>query len=42
VGFLNREGLVLRKTIIPTIYYVTLVGLLGLLAMNFLGITDPI
>jgi lactate permease len=42
VGYLNREGLVLRKTIIPTIYYVTLVGLLGLLAMNFLSITDPI
>ena len=42
VGYLNREGLVLRKTIIPTLYYVFVVGLLGLLAMNFLGITDPI
>lgn len=42
VGFLHREGLVLRKTIIPTLYYVTLVGLAGLLAMHFLGIDDPL
>jgi lactate permease len=41
VGFLNKEGLILRKTIIPTLYYVTFVGLLGLIAMNFLGIVDP-
>ena len=41
VGFLNKEGLILRKTIIPTIYYVTIIGLLGLFAMNFLGISDP-
>ena len=31
-----------RKSIIPTLYSVTLVGLLGLLARNILGITDPI
>jgi len=42
VGYLNREGLILRKTIIPTLYYVILVGLLGLLAMNFFGIQDPV
>jgi lactate permease len=42
VGFLNKEGLILRKTIIPTIYYVTLIGLLGLVAMHFLGISDPL
>lgn len=42
VGFLNREGLVLRKTIIPTIYYVTFVGLLGLLAMHVMNIKDPL
>ena len=42
VGFLNKEGLILRKTIIPTIYYVAVIGLLGLLAMHFLGISDPV
>lgn len=42
VGFLNREGLVLRKTIVPTLYYVTLVGALGLLAIHLLRIQDPL
>lgn len=31
VGFLGKEGMVLRKTIIPTIYYLLIVGLLGLI-----------
>jgi len=30
VGFLEREGSVLRLTIIPTLYYLVIVGLLGL------------
>ena len=42
VGLLGQEGATLRKTIIPTIYYVLLVGLLGLLAIYVLGITDPL
>lgn len=42
VGYLNREGLILRKTIIPTLYYVTIIGLLGLLAMHFLEVPDPL
>lgn len=33
VGYLGKEGLILRKTIIPTLYYITLVGLLGLVAV---------
>ena len=33
VGMLGREGATLRKTMIPTLYYITLVGILGLLAM---------
>ncbi len=37
VGFLGREGAVLSKTIIPTIYYVTATGLLGLLAIYVLN-----
>ncbi len=31
VGFLGREGMVLRKTILPTLYYLLVVGLLGLI-----------
>ena len=30
VGLLGKEGMILRKTIIPTLYYVVVVGLLGL------------
>ncbi|MCW8887216.1 MAG: L-lactate permease [Motiliproteus sp.] len=41
VGLLGREGETLRKTIIPTIYYVLLSGILGLIAINMLGVTDP-
>jgi len=31
VGFLGKEGMVLRKTIIPTLYYLIVVGILGLI-----------
>jgi lactate permease len=34
VGFLGKEGMVLRRTIIPTIYYLIVVGLLGLILVN--------
>lgn len=33
VGVLGQEGLTLRKTIIPTFYYVVVVGVLGLIAV---------
>ncbi|MEQ6121052.1 L-lactate permease [Reichenbachiella sp. MALMAid0571] len=39
VGFLGNEGLVLKKTILPTIYYLVVVGLLGLAAINLLHFT---
>ena len=42
VGLLGQEGVILRKTILPTIYYVTVVGLLGLIAIYILGISDPL
>ena len=42
VGLLGQEGGTLRKTIIPTIYYVLMVGVLGLIAINFLGVGDPL
>lgn len=42
VGLLGREGLLLRKTIIPTLYYVVFAGLLGLIAAYILGVSDPL
>jgi lactate permease len=40
VGLLGREGATLRKTILPTIYYLLVIGLLGLLAVH-LGSPGP-
>ncbi len=34
VGLLGQEGNILRKTILPTLYYVILVGLLGLIILS--------
>ncbi len=34
VGFLGKEGMVLRRTILPTIYYLVIVGLMGLLLID--------
>ncbi|MFW5696294.1 MAG: L-lactate permease [Phototrophicaceae bacterium] len=42
VGLLGREGALLRKTIIPTLYYVIAAGLLGLIGIYLLNIGDPI
>jgi lactate permease len=42
VGLLGQEGATLRRTILPTIYYLTVVGVLGLLAIHWLGVTDPL
>lgn len=42
VGLLGLEGALLRKTIIPTAYYVLAAGLIGLIAVYALGIGDPI
>lgn len=42
VGLLGREGALLRKTIIPTLYYVMASGVLGLAAIYLLGVTDPV
>jgi len=36
VGILGQEGSILRKTILPTVYYVTVVGILGLVAVYIL------
>jgi len=42
VGLLGQEGQTLRRTIIPTIYYCLLAGILGLIGMYLLGLTDPL
>jgi lactate permease len=42
VGLLGREGSTLRKTILPTLYYLLVIGLLGMLAVHVLGVTDPL
>ena len=40
VGLLGREGEVLRMTIIPTTYYLIMAGLLTLIALHVVGVTD--
>lgn len=42
VGLLGKEGATLRKTILPTIYYLLVIGILGLLAVHAIGVTDPL
>lgn len=42
VGLLGQEGETLRKTVIPTIYYCVVAGILGLVGMYVLGVTDPL
>jgi lactate permease len=42
VGLLGKEGATLRKTVLPTIYYLLVIGVLGLVAVHLLGVTDPL
>lgn len=42
VGLLGREGRILRKTIWPTLYYLLFTGVIALLAIHVLGVTDPL
>jgi len=42
VGLLGREGITLRITILPTIYYLVVAGLLALFALYGLGVSDPL
>jgi len=42
VGLLGQEGATLRRTIIPTTYYVLVAGALGLLAAYVIGVNDPL
>lgn len=42
VGLLGQEGAVLRKTVLPTLYYLLVVGALGLIVIYVLRIPDPL
>ncbi|WP_280540490.1 L-lactate permease [Chromohalobacter sp. 11-W] len=42
VGLLGREGTTLRKTILPTLYYLIFTGLIGLFAFYVIGVSDPL
>lgn len=41
VGLLGREGETIRMTIIPTLYYLTMVGMIAIVAIYGFDITDP-
>ncbi|MFO7824140.1 MAG: L-lactate permease [Cyclobacterium sp.] len=40
VGLLGKEGSVLSKTVLPTIYYLVFTGLIGLLLIGLIGVVD--
>ena len=42
VGLLGREGATLRKTVLPMIYYLTVIGVLGLIAVYVLRLPGPL
>lgn len=42
VGLLGQEGRTLRRTLLPTIYYLSIVGVLGLIAIHVMGVSDPL
>ncbi len=42
VGLLGREGQTIRMTIIPTLYYLLMAGIIGLIAIYGLGVSDSL
>ena len=42
VGLLGREGATLRKAILPALYYMILIGVLGLIAVYVLRVPGPL
>ncbi|MGJ7457694.1 L-lactate permease [Halomonas sp. MA07-2] len=42
VGLLGREGITIRKTILPTIYYLVFTGIIAMVAFYVMGISDPL
>ncbi|MGS2744686.1 L-lactate permease [Halomonas sp. LS-001] len=42
VGLLGREGTTIRKTILPTLYYLVVSGVIALIGFYVISITDPL
>jgi lactate permease len=42
VGLLGKEGVILRITIFPTLYYLLFTGIIGLILLHIFGVTDPL
>ncbi len=42
VGLLGREGITIRKTILPTLYYLIFTGIIAMIAFYVIGVTDPL
>ncbi|PMR73314.1 L-lactate permease [Billgrantia endophytica] len=42
VGLLGREGTTIRKTILPTIYYLVFTGAIAMIAIYVIGVSDPL
>lgn len=42
VGLLGREGTTIRKTILPTLYYLVISGVIALIGFYAIGLTDPL
>jgi hypothetical protein len=42
VGLLGQEGRLLRPALLPTIYYLTIVGMMGLIAIHVIGVGVPL
>lgn len=42
VGLLGQEGPTLRRTLVPTIYYLAATGIMGMIAIHVLKVDDPL
>ncbi len=42
VGLLGQEGPTLRRTLLPTLYYLVAVGIMGMIAIHWIGVSDPL
>ncbi|CSC65853.1 L-lactate permease [Vibrio cholerae] len=42
VGLLGREGATLRKTVLPTLYYLVLTGIIGMTVIYGFNMTDAL
>ncbi|CRZ79978.1 L-lactate permease [Vibrio cholerae] len=42
VGLLGREGATLRKTVLPTLYYLVLTGIIGMAVIYGFNMTDAL